>query len=44
MDYDFSAKKLIIQVESLLKLKYEYNILNEMAEVPTYDLVIDKTR
>ena len=40
LDHNFTANRLIIQLESLLNLDEEFNICTEVEEVPKYDLVV----
>jgi hypothetical protein len=40
LDRDFTADRLIVQLESLLHLEAEHNLFNDSAEVPKFDLVV----
>jgi len=40
LDRDFTADRLIIQLESLLHLEGDHNIFNDIHAVPQFDLVV----
>jgi hypothetical protein len=40
LDRDFTADRLIIQLESLLHLEGDHNIFNDIHEVPQFDLIV----